>query len=323
MKGKLLPFAVFLMLALGLLGWGCGSKERASSATLRIGVQSNLASALLIQAKAEGAFAAQGLDVDLVMYPSGKRALEGLFAGEVDLATSAEMPLSVAALEGKEFKIFAEICELTDGAWIVADRERGIHSASDLRGKRIGTQKHSAVHYFLIRFLQAREIELTELQLLFFPAEELHERLLAGDIDAYSMRNPFIAETLKALGPRAVEFHDPVIYVQMFCLAGTPEIRTRSPEELVGILEVLHRQERKPLDLNKIAGFLNVDPKLLQDDVERHQPLLTLRQELILMMEAELAMLQEGAEPREINVLNWICSDELMQVTPAAVKLIR
>ena len=77
--------------------------------SITLGLAMQPSDALTMIAINQGYFAAQGLDVTVKQYPSGKRALvDGLFAGEVEIATTADMPAAIAALDGQDFRIIAQ-----------------------------------------------------------------------------------------------------------------------------------------------------------------------------------------------------------------------
>ncbi|MBM4388060.1 MAG: ABC transporter substrate-binding protein, partial [Deltaproteobacteria bacterium] len=93
-----------LLLLAGLQG--CARRE-ASYARLRIGVSPEPSMALLFIAEERGFFRENGLAVELKFYPSGKRTLEGLFKGEVEMATPADTPVVFAGFERNDFRIAA------------------------------------------------------------------------------------------------------------------------------------------------------------------------------------------------------------------------
>ena len=64
--------------------------------TVRLGLPLTPMLSLAIMAEEQGFFLQAGLDVIVLEYPSGKRALaEGLFAGNVDIAGTASAPIPV------------------------------------------------------------------------------------------------------------------------------------------------------------------------------------------------------------------------------------
>ena len=56
----------------------------------------------------QGFFKQAGLDVRVKEYASGKLALKGLLAGEVSLATSADIPIVFNSFNRQDFSIVSE-----------------------------------------------------------------------------------------------------------------------------------------------------------------------------------------------------------------------
>ncbi len=98
-------------------------------------------------------FKKAGLDAIPKFFPSGKRALLGMFAGEVDVATVADVPIVKNSLERHDFAILATLGTTYNDNKIVARKDHGITSPENLRGKLVATQGNSAAHFFLHLFL--------------------------------------------------------------------------------------------------------------------------------------------------------------------------
>lgn len=205
------------VLLAGLIS-AAGCRARKPVRSIRIGVQNNAFPALVLAAKGEGLFESEGLDVTIVPYPSGKLAMNAALAGEVDLATVADMPIMANSFKRDDFRVLCSIGHTDNGAWIVGRRDRGINGPDDLVGKTIGTQQGSAVHFFLASFLVHRRIPSDQVKIVFMPAIELPGALSDGTIDAFSMRNPFINQAKEALGDKAIEIFEPHAYRQFFTL---------------------------------------------------------------------------------------------------------
>jgi ABC-type nitrate/sulfonate/bicarbonate transport system substrate-binding protein len=110
-------------------------------------------SALAVIADTEGFLRKEGLDATIKEYASGRLALQGMLKGEAEFATVADSPIIVSRFERDDFMLLATIASSDNEPKIVARRDRGIARPADLAGKRIGTQKGSAVHFFLHHFL--------------------------------------------------------------------------------------------------------------------------------------------------------------------------
>ena len=205
---------------------------------VRIGVPNHPSGALLILAHELGYFDQMGLDATMVDYPSGKRALkDGLLKGKVDLIGSASIPVVLASPDHPELRVLASTAgDLRNINSVVSRKDLGVEQPTDLSGKRIGTQRFSAVHYFQERFLAYYQVGPVEK--IWLKAEELVPALVAGEIDAFTMRDPFVAAAAKQLGERFVEFKFEG-FVQHEVLATTTSFITAQPEAIEKILQAL------------------------------------------------------------------------------------
>jgi hypothetical protein len=131
-----------------------GAVEPAANDVLRIGLSLQPSNALVMVALDQGYFADEGLKVSVKNYPSGTRALsDGMFSGKVDLVTASDVPVVLNSFERQDFSIIATIFKVENLNRIAARADRGVATPVDLKGKRIATQRGSAVHFFLHLFL--------------------------------------------------------------------------------------------------------------------------------------------------------------------------
>ncbi|MDA0323439.1 MAG: ABC transporter substrate-binding protein [Verrucomicrobia bacterium] len=186
------PVGLILAVALAgpiMLAPGC-RKPSASIPPVhaRLGLALQPTSALAMIAADNGYFREQNLDLEIKPYISGRRAMAALLCGDVDAVTTAEVPIVFSSFESSEFRIVASIASAAGQHSIVARRDAGIAQAGDLKGKRIGTQRASAVHFFLHLFLLQHQIDADEVTIEFMKGELLPEALATGRIDAFSTR---------------------------------------------------------------------------------------------------------------------------------------
>jgi len=325
-----------------ILGQGCGGRPQDvdgarpdpvdAQNTLRIALPAEPLGALLALAVERGYVADEGLAAEIVdTYPSGQRALSGLLAGEVDVALSAETPIVFQSFEHTHFRIVATVGSSDDEPKIVARRDRGIVAPADLRGKRVATQRASAVHYFLYLFLLRHGMREADVELTFMKAEELPDALIRGDIDAFSMREPFVGNAKQGLDEKAVVFTEPGLYVKTFNLVVRDELIANRPEAIRALLRALVRAEdfargNRQAAMDAVAGPLQTDRAIL----DRLWPELELRvflgQGLLSALEDEARWaLDRGLIEAEHapNYSKFIAPEPLMAVKNAAVTLIR
>lgn len=210
---------------------------------VRLAVALQPSSALAIIASENGYFGDEGLDVTLSTSVSGKRALAALLVGEVDAATTAQVPIVLAAFEHSNFSTVAAIASLTNVERVVARADRGIAKPADLRAKRVATQRGSAVHFFLHMFLLKNGLSEKDIELSFLKAEELPGALERGTIDAFSMREPYVSQATALLGDRAVVFMEPGIYFRTEHLAVSNHYITLKPGGVHKMIRALLRAE--------------------------------------------------------------------------------
>ena len=318
---------------------GCGRDEPAtspltakpSSEPLRMGLAMQPSSALALIARERGYFAKQGLAMEFHEYPSGKRALnEGLFTGTVDVATASDLPVAMAVLNGREVAILATTFNADNVNRIIARRDAGITAATELQGKRIATQKSSAVHYFLHLFMLENMLSVKQPGLNFMKAEQLPAALAEGRIDAFSMREPYISEAKKLLGENAIIFAAPGIYSQVDIAVASPALLNERPADISAILYALIEAEdfvaNNPVEAIAIVASALGAPQV---NIEQIWPTLNLHlrleQALLLLLESEArwAIRHGYTSAKEVpDFLQHIRIAPLKQLKPGAVTLI-
>ncbi|BBI99479.1 ABC transporter substrate-binding protein [Ferrigenium kumadai] len=280
-----------------------------------------------------GFFAANGLDVSVKEYPSGKIALDkGLFAGQADIAWSNETPVALAGFERADFRIVSTTLSANNVNMIIARRDRGIERPEDLRGKRIATQKGSAVHFFLHLFLLEHEMTEKDVRISFLKAEELPAALASGAVDAFSMRAPYISQARALLGEdQSIVFRAPEIYDQMDLMLIRLDLFEMNPR-------VARKAVRAMLDAENyiaahpeettvyLARQLKIDPGEVEEILHDLRPNVSLSQSLLVLLEAEARWaIRTGMTDRKKvpDYLNLIDVDDLKSLKPEVVTIIR
>jgi ABC-type nitrate/sulfonate/bicarbonate transport system substrate-binding protein len=296
-----------------------------------VGLAMQPTSALAIIAMDQGFFEEEGLMIEIRSYPSGKRALhEGLVPGKVDIAISSDIPIMLQAFNDKQLRILAAIGVTSDVNVIVARRDRGIAVPSDLKGKRIATQKASAVHYFLHLFLRKHMISEQDVDRVFMHAERLPHALADGTIDVFSMREPYIGEALKLLGDKAITFSAPGIYPQTDVVVTQRQFIQNNPRVITSLMRALLAAERFANDnpeqaTDILAKRLGADRKLIAELWPNLHLGVSLHQSLVLLLSSQARWaLREGLVDREEipDYASHMHLDALRELKPKAVTVI-
>lgn len=188
--------ALRLWLAAAVLGLAilpCGTRE---AAALSVGTTE---SALLLWiAEERGYFDNQGLDVHIRLFQSGLSAVNALAAGEVDLSTASETALVSKSFTHPDLRILAVI-STSDTARLIGRRDRGIETAADLAGKRIGVTAGTIGEYFLARYLTLQSVPVGAPTLVNLEPAQITQGLVTGNIDAGLTWEPFVRTAELAL----------------------------------------------------------------------------------------------------------------------------
>jgi ABC-type nitrate/sulfonate/bicarbonate transport system substrate-binding protein len=299
--------------------------------TVRLGIAREELSSLAMIAQEQGYYSAEGLDVVVKEYPSGRLALEGMFASEVDLATVAEVPIVFSSFQRDDFRIVGTVGGSSNQPRIIARRAKGIDKPEDLRGKRIATQKASAVHFFLHVFLVKHGLSEKDVLLSFKSPNELVDALISGEIDAFSMREPFVSRAKTALGEEAVVFAEPGLYATTVQLVAPQSFIASNPEAIRKVLRAAMRAEefaRENSDqaIKLVSKWLGTEQSTTARLWQDLQLGVSLEQALLVSMddEARWAIQSKLTDKAKVpNYLAFVYLDGLSAVRQQVVNIIR
>lgn len=326
-------FAIVLLVLVGIL-WNQRSDviPPALVERLKLGVVQEPLCALLHLAVEKGFFAAEGLDVTVAdKYSSGKLALQGMLDEEVELTACAEVPIVFNSFSRQDYKVIATIGSSNNEPKVIARRDRGIEKPADLKGKRIATQRASAVHFFLHLFMIKHSLTAGDVQLSFTEGEKLPEMFAAGEIDAFSMREPYISQASeKASTDNVIIFAEPGLYRKSYNLVSTNDLIREKPQVVEKALRALIRAEsfasrQKGQAISIISRRLELEEAVLASVWPELDLRVALGQALLVELEdeAQWAIANELVESKEApNYLNFIHLDALKAVKSKAVSII-
>lgn len=305
----------------------------AETGTIRLGIPLQAQSTIMIVAADQDYFAKEGLKVTVKEYLSGARALnDGLFAGEVDAVSTAEVPAVFASFIRDDFNILASVGTIDKVLDIVARKKSEITRPGDFKGKRIATQKGSAMHFFLHLFLLKNHLSEKDVKLSFKKIEEMPDALARGEIDAFSGREPFTSQAKAKLGSDGIViFDERGLYAPIDIVISTKKLVRENPNAAKSILKALIRAEefikKQPEDAMKIVGKkLNVPVTDIAESWSQSSFKVELPQSMILTLEDEARWVRNSklVESKTIpNYLDYIHIDSLKSVRPRSVGIIR
>lgn len=275
-------------------------------------------------------FAEQGLEVTLKPMATAAAAIDAVHLGRVDLAVSTETPFVFAVLDKKNVRLLARIYRSRTFVSMIARKDRGIGSAHDLAGKRIGVVSGGFADYFSDLYLALQDIEPGQFTRVSLAEDQMESALIGGDVDAVATWRPYSTRLIARLGPQAIEFNDPAIYQTRFDLVARPDFAGSRPEvarrffvALQAALDFVrdHPEEARRLILNATKE----DPELYAQIWRVYDFTLTLDESLLSGLEDEARWaLAKKATPQATlpNFLEFIDVRPLQSARPDAVSIL-
>ena len=297
---------------------------------LNIAVSLGPVSLPIYVAESQGYFEREGIAVRLTECSSGRSCFQLLAQKQTDLATAAELLVTLDSFTGSDVAIIAILSSSTNAIKLVARRGAGIKSPNDLRGKRLATVFGTSAQYFLDQWLVFHEIDPKLVVLVPLAPDQLAGALQRHDVDAIAIWDPIASTAVAALAQDAMVLSSPRVYTQHFGLIANRQTIGRREADLVKLLRSLARAEHfiaeHPIQAMHILNTRlarNPGPEtLLEYDFK-----LTLDQSLITTMDGQArwatreGIAPHGGTPR--SLLKSIEPALLRKAVPDAVNLVQ
>lgn len=170
----------------------CGSKKeevQTEKTKLTVGVMGSIDAVPLVIAEQNGYFEEEGVDLDLQIFKAANDRDAALQAGELDGVLCDETAISIYRNSDIDMKITGT----TNGSWtLVAGKDSGITSLSDLKGKKVGISKNTMIEYLADDIALSNGLEVSDIEKVAIPAMPARlEALKNNQIDAAILPAPF------------------------------------------------------------------------------------------------------------------------------------
>jgi sulfonate transport system substrate-binding protein len=314
-----------------ILGMAALMAHGADAAPLTVAVAKSPHSLPIFVALSEGMFEAEGLTVQAIEAPSGRRCLKLMAEGKADLGTAAETAIAFESFERTNFSVVATFSSTSSDVALVARKAAGIHSAADLVGKRIGVAPGTSAHYFLDNFLLKSNIDPKRVEQVHLPAEKSVDALLEGKVDALSVFQPYAYAAAHTGRIETVVLSDTGGYKQTFNLVVQKAFLAARKSDVERFLKAMQRANEfirsQPRRAEGIfVKSIGVDPAFATWSMQKTHLTLSLDDGLarILQSQANWA-LREGAVPaqRALDFRTLIDPSPLRAVVPNAAGGVR
>ena len=281
-------------------------------------------------AQDRGFFTANGVEIINKYYGTGTAAIEALLKGEVDIAGMSEVPFISKVFEKRQVSAYANLDKL-QYIYLIAHKDRGIATAVDLKGKRIGLPRRTIADFYLGRYLELNGIGVRDLTLVETAPAAAMDAITSGRVDGVVVWNPFAHQIRQQMGDQAVlirlQSSQPAYALAVArndWLAGHRALLIRSLKAIVQAEEyvVNHPAEARAI----VQKRLNYDAEFINSVWSENQFSLSLDQSLITAMEDEARWMIKNnltAGKTVPDFGNYIYVDALKAVKPEAVNIIR
>lgn len=197
---------------------GCSKKEE--SVTLNIGFQKyGVLPILKERGTLETLLKQQGVNVKWVEFPAGPQLLEGLNVGSVSFGEAGEAPPIFAQAANSNLVYVANQPEAPKAEALIVQKDSNIQSVQDLKGKRIAFNKGSNVHYLLLKVLEANNLKLSDIEVVYLPPSDARAAFERGAVDAWVIWDPFFAAAEHQIGARVIATGENIVSNHQFYLA--------------------------------------------------------------------------------------------------------
>lgn len=188
----------FLLIILSCLSFmGCSKEMNSFQAekAITIGVMPDVESAPLIIAEKNGYFENEGVKVTLEHFKSAKDRDSALQSGKLDGVITDMLAVVFANEGGFNLQIIAK----NDGnIELLAGKDSGISSVSDLKGKSIGLSSNTIMEYTTDKMLEASQLSPENVNKIAIPRLPTRlEMLQNGKIDAAILPEPLAGLAVK------------------------------------------------------------------------------------------------------------------------------
>jgi NitT/TauT family transport system substrate-binding protein len=196
MKLKALLVGLSLFLLFGIAACGSsdtsnGSADGSNSEQLKIGYVNVMDDAPAMLADDAELYKKHGLNVELQLFNSGTDLIKGIVNGELDAGVLGATNAVSWASKGSDLKIVG-------GAQmgyhsILARKDSGIQSVSDLQGKNLATQKQGSTADIVLNgvTLQDAGLERSDINMNYVSPTVAVQSLQAGKVDAAFLFEPY------------------------------------------------------------------------------------------------------------------------------------
>jgi taurine transport system substrate-binding protein len=135
-----------------------------------------------------------GYKINWRMFGGGGDVIKAMASGDVQLGEAGSSPVTAAASQGQDLKLFWILDDIASAEALVARNGSGVNSVKDLAGKKVATPFVSTAHYQLMAALRLEGVDAKSVTVLNMRPPEIAAAWERGDIDATFIWDPVLSK---------------------------------------------------------------------------------------------------------------------------------
>ena len=255
---------------------------------------------------------------------------EQLMAGKVDIANFADFVLVGQVFAGVTSLRCLGAIAAADDHQLISRKDRGILTASDLRGRRIAAPHGTSAEFFLGRFLAFNDLAWQGVDIVDVLPPDLDTALVAGRVDAVMVWEQWAEKLKKQFGDQINNWPGQSGQKYYWLLVTTDAFLQSRGEVVERLFRALDQAEKflknHPSESIKIiAQRTGLNPATVKAASTRNRCALSFDQSLLIILEDEARWMikhnlttQTGVP----NYLDYMKAEALFRVNPQAVTII-
>jgi len=177
---------------------GCSKKkETTAGLVVRFGYQPGQGTLTIAKEKGffKEEFAKDDITFEFSKFVSGPPLITALTAGSLDFGQVGDLPAIAARANNVDIKAIASYLKADELLGLIALKNSGIKTISDIKGRKIGFTVGSTGHHLLYAYLEAVGLDPDDIQKINLSPGDIVASLVSGNIDAAVTWEPYITLT--------------------------------------------------------------------------------------------------------------------------------
>ena len=190
MDKKILAIIAVVIIALVAVGAYFATSGGSGDNVVRIGHLPSDHDTALFVAQEKKMFEDQGLTVELTQFNNGGDLMTAMASGDIDIGYAGITPVMSSISQGVPVKVVsgAQI----EGSSIVANKNSGINTVADLKGKTVATPGEATIQNMLLTSaLTQAGVDTNDVEFTTMKAAQMTDALKAGQVDAMIIWEPY------------------------------------------------------------------------------------------------------------------------------------